>query len=110
MLLQLFVVGGYSIVDENERAGDITVDGVGVVRRQLFRLLVGCRVTRDRGLLQRCLEGRRRHKLDHALYGSRKENVEVLDMRVPPVRLELVENPPGVVLVVSGADMVRTCA
>src|SRR5450759_2613042 len=85
MLLQLFVVGGYSVVNEDERAGDITVDGVGVVRRQLFRLLVGCRVTRDRGLLQRCLEGRRSHEFDDALDRSRKENVEVLDVRVPTV-------------------------
>ena len=38
--------------------GHITVNRIGVVRGQLFGLLIGGRVQRKRCFLQRCLEGR----------------------------------------------------
>ena len=51
-LLELVVIGWYPVIDEDERTGHVTVDGVGVVTGELFRLLIRRGVSSDRGFLQ----------------------------------------------------------
>ena len=84
-MFELFVIGGDAIVDENERARNVAIDGVGVVGGKLFGLLIGCGIGGKRRLLELGFEGRRCDELDDALDWSGKENVEALDVSVPTI-------------------------
>ena len=104
------VVRGDAVIHIDDRRGDIAVDRVDVVRRQLLRLLRGCRVARDRGFMERETEVRGRHHLDGPLERRRIQHVERFDLRIESIRLELREEPFGVVLVIGRADVMRAGA
>src|ERR1700741_4154721 len=82
---QALVVFGDSVIYIHQRASHIAIDAVGVIGRELFGLLTGGGIDSQRRLLQF------RHKMrtapdefHGALFGSRKQNIESLDMRVQP--------------------------
>src|SRR4029077_11864906 len=83
MSLELFVVRRHAVVHEDQRRGDISINRVRVVRRQLLVMLARGGITSDSWLLQLRLEARRRHELNDALFGGREQYVEVLDLGLP---------------------------
>ena len=108
--LELVVVLGQAVVHVHEGAGDVAVDRVGVVRRELLGLLATGRIDRERRLLESQAEPRRLDHLDQPLLRRREEHVEGLDPRVPAPLAEAREHPLGVLLSVGGADVVRARA
>ena len=104
--VQLLVVRRNAVVDVHERRGDVAVGGVGIVRRELLRLLGGRRIARDGWLLKLRAEPGRFEELHRPLLGRGEEHVEGLDARVEAEALELRENPFGIVVVVRRADVV----
>ena len=105
--LQAVVVVGHAVVDVDERSRHVAVGRVRVVGRKLLLRLPGGRVRRDGRLLQRRDEPGRRDHLQPALLRRREQHLERLDPGVEPPRLELRQDPLGVVLVVRRADGVR---
>ena len=104
---ELFVVGGDAVVDVHQRRSRFAVDRVGVINRKLLALLIGGGVDRDGRLLQL---GGELGRLDHfhqALFGSRKEHVEILNVRIQAPAFELRQEPLGIVLIVRRPDMMR---
>ena len=74
--------------------------------RQLLRLLIRGRVTRNRRLLQlRDKLSRRRH-LQHAQLRRGIKHFKILDVRVQSKALELGQDPLGVFFVIGRADVV----
>ena len=105
---ELVVVGGDAVVDVDERRGDVAVDRVGVVRRELLGLLVRGRILRR----ARAPAASRRSASAQTSSTARsigvgKSTSKRLDVRVEAVALELREDPLGVVLVVRRADVMR---
>ena len=92
-LFQDVVVLRPAVVDVHERRRDVAVDRVRVVAGQLLGLLARGRIFRHRRLLELGCESRGRDELEQALARGRKQHVERLDLRVPPERLELREQP-----------------
>src|SRR4029077_14046728 len=81
MAIEGFVVFGDAVVDVHERAGDVAVGGIGVVRRELLRLLIRGGILRDSGFLQ--LGGETRaacYQFDEALFWRREKNAEGFDV------------------------------
>ena len=81
--LELLVVGGYTVVDEHQRTGDVAVNGIGVVRGELFGVLRGRWIACDGRFLQHCLVRRGSDHLQHALDWRGEQHVERLDVRIP---------------------------
>ena len=107
---QLFVVRRPAVVDVDERAGDVAVDGVRVVAGQLLRRLTRGGIDGERRLTERRLEGGRRDHLDEAFFRRREEDLVGLDARVPSPFLEARGHPFGVVLAVGRSDVMRARA
>ena len=105
--VELVVVLGPPVVHVHEIAGDVAVDRVGVVGRQLLAALARRAVGRERGLAERCGEARRRHHLEHARLRRGEQHVEALDRRVEAPRAEEPGEVVGVLLVVGRAQVVR---
>ena len=105
--IEILVVLRPSVVDVDDRAGDVAVDRVRVERRQLLVLLGRCRVLGHCRLFEFQRERRRRDHFDAALFRRREEHVVGLDARVPSPFLELREDPLRVVLVVGRAEVMR---
>ena len=108
--LEHLVVLGPAVVHVDERPGDVAVNRIGVVDRQLFALLIRCRIDGHGRLFEPGGEARRFDQLEHALGGRRKEHAEGFDLGVPAPLLEAGEHPFRVVLVVGRSDVVRACA
>ena len=105
--VELFVVLGQAVVHKHQRAGDIAVNRVGVIRGQLFRFLIRRWIHRQRRLFEFGRElGGRKH-LHHAHFGRRKQNVEPFNVGVQSPILEMGKNPFGVVFIVGRAHMMR---
>ena len=105
-LRELLVVLGHAVIRVDERRGDVAVGGIGVEGRQLAGLAAG-RILGKRRLLQLRFIVPGRDELHLAIDRCRKEHVELLDLRVEPVRLELLQQPLGILLLVGRADVVR---
>src|SRR2546422_2170425 len=106
--LELFVVVGNAEVDVNERSGDVAVNRVGVVGRELLGFLIRCGILGSHGFLQLCGEARAAiHQLDEAILWRGKEHVEGFYVRVPAELLEPGGDPFRIVFVVRRADMMR---
>ena len=105
--LELLVVLDASVVGVHERRRDVAVDRIGVVRRQLFRLLAARRVHRHDRLVQLRPEPRRLDQLQHAFLRRGEEHVELLDRGVPAPLLEPRQHPLGVVLRVRRSHVMR---
>ena len=108
--LEFFIIFGYSVIHINQRGSNVTVNGVSVVGWKLFGLLVGGGIDRYWRLLQLRHEFCWLNQFHNALLRSREEHVELLDFRIPPPSLHLLQDPLRVVLIVRRANMVRTRA
>src|SRR6185437_5952431 len=98
--IELIVVIAHAVVHIDQRAGYVSVGGVGVVGRKLLLRLARGRIARDRRLLQLGAIVCGRDQFKHALFGRGKENVKGLNLRVEAPRLELGQHPLGVVFVI----------
>ncbi len=105
--VELLVVLGQAVVHKHQRPGNIAVNRVGVIRGQLFRLLIRSWIHRQRRLFELGRELRGRKHFQHAHLGRRKQNVEPFDVRVQSPFLEVGKNPFGVVLIVGRPHMMR---
>ena len=106
--IELLVVRRHAVVHVHERRGDIAVDRIGVVGRELLALLCGGRIAGNGRFLELGHESRWRDQLDDPIDRSREQHIKCLDVRIEPEALELRENPLGVVLIVRGADVMRS--
>ncbi len=106
--IELLVVFRNAVIHEHQRRRHIAVDRVGVVRWQLFALLIRRRVTRDSRFLQ--LRDKFRsasYQLDCALFWRRIQNLESFDVCVQSKLLEFRRQPLSVVFVVWRSHVVR---
>ena len=106
--IELFVIFGDAVVDVDERSGDVTVDGVDVVRGKLLVLLIRSWILREGRLLQLGAEFRAAFdEFDDAFFRRRIEHVELFDVRVEAELFKFGGDPFGVFLVARRADVVR---
>ncbi len=106
--LELFVIRGNAVVDVNEVAGDVTVNGVGVVHRQLFAGLPRCRILRNRRLEQLCRVLLRRDQLNQPFFRRGKEDLEFFDVGVIAPRPEERCDELRILAIVIGSEVMRT--
>jgi hypothetical protein len=79
---ELLVVVGHAVVDVDQLAGNVAVDRVGVVARELLVLLPRCRVVGQRWLLEGRREPLRLEQLQQPGTRRREEDLEFLDGRL----------------------------
>ena len=108
--VEFVVVFAIAIVHVDERGGDVSVGGVGVVGGELFGGLVRCGVDRQNWFLQFGAELRGGDQFQDALFRRGKQYVEGFDLGVESPFFEAGEDPFGVVFVVGRADVVRSGA
>ena len=106
--IQLVVVCRYAVVRIDQRRGHVAVGRVRVVGRKLLAFLAARRILRKRRFFELRRELHRRDHLEEAFLRRREQHLELLDVRVPSVRPELVAQPLGVVLVVRRSDVMRS--
>ncbi len=106
--LEFLVVVRDAVVDVNQRGSDVAVRRVGIVGGKLFGLLVGCGIDGQRRLLQFGSEFRGFEQFYDPHFRSGKQSIESLDVGIETPLLEFGEHPFGIVLVIRGADVVRT--
>ena len=104
---QLLVIFRNTVVDVDQRRCDITIDGVGVVGRQLLAVLAGGWILRHARLLELGHEFGWLEQLDATLLGRGEKNFKGFNVRVQTPFFESRQNPVSVFLVVRGADMMR---
>ena len=105
--LQFFIVVRNAVIDVDQRRGDISIRRVRVVRGKLFGLLIGSGVDREGRLVERSGKFGGLYQFHGALFRSRKQDVEVLDMRVQSPFFHLGQQPFGIVLVIRRANVMR---
>src|SRR5438445_159214 len=96
-----------TVVDVDQRRCDITIDGVGVVGRQLLAVLAGGWILRHARLLELGHEFGWLEQLDATLLGRGEKNFKGFNVRVQTPFFESRQNPVSVFLVVRRADMMR---
>ena len=104
---QLLVIIRNAVVDINQWRSDISICGIRVISGKLLGLLVGSWIDCERRLLQRSREPGGLYQLDRTLFGSREEDVEVLDVRVQSPCFHFGQQPLGIVLVIGRANVMR---
>ena len=105
--VEFLVVGGRSVVHVHERTANITVDGIGIVSRQLFLLLARSRVFFECRFVQLESKFLRCRHLDEAGLRRREQHLEFLDLRLEAKRLELVRNELCVFFIIGRSQIVR---
>src|SRR5665213_1325539 len=97
---EFIIVGRNSVVDIYQRARNVAINRVGIVRRKLLRRLVSCRIARYRWLSKLRDETRRCDHFKLSFLRCREEHIELFYVRIPSSILELCQQPLGVGLVV----------
>ncbi len=98
--MEFLVILPHAVIDIDQRSCHISIRRICVVGRQLFLLLVRRRIHRHHRLLQLRHELCRSDQFHQSFFRSRKQHVELLDVRIQPPLLELRQDPLRVVLVV----------
>ena len=104
------VVLGQAVVHVDEGAGDVAVDRVGVVGRELLVLLAAGRVHGEGRLVELAANRVGAIISRSRSFGVGKSTSKRLDPRVPAPLAEAGQDPLGVLLAVGRADVVRARA
>src|SRR5258708_11334413 len=104
--LELLVVLGQAVINEDQRRCHVSIDGIRVVAGQLLVLLIAGGINDERWLLQLCREMRGRDHFEQTFFWRGEKYGESFDRGVPAPFLVFRENPLRVFLVVSRSDMV----
>ena len=105
--LERVIILRYAVVDIHQLTGDITVDRVRVVGRQLLGFLARRRVFFERGFFQLRRELLRRCHLEQARFGRGEKNVEAFDLRVVSPGAKQARNEVRILFAVGRSQMVR---
>ena len=106
--VELLVIFAVAVVHIHQRGGHVSVNGIGVIGRQLLGDLIGGRIARDSGFLQLGAELGRLDHFDDALFGRREKHLEGFNVGVKSPFFELGEDPVRIVFVVGRTHVVRT--